>query len=164
MARIWEERHRRKKRDTAALRKNVAALREAYSKLDQQVKDLYESFGLGEISKAEYIAAKAATIQKRDATSKQLAEWVAKLENISEDGKLDNQFVARFRPHAEAEIEEITQEILSDILREVHVYPGGRLEIIWNYREEYTKMILELEGESQNGTQESLDLLQSRTT
>lgn len=164
MARIWEERHRRKKRDTTALRKNVAALREAYSKLDQQIKDLYESFGLGEISKAEYIAAKAAATQKRDAASKQLAEWVAKLENISEDGKLDNQFVARFRPHAEAEIEEITQEILSDILREVHVYPGGRLEIIWNYREEYTKMILELEGESQNGTQESLDLLQSRTT
>ena len=52
----------------------------------------------------------------------------------------------------EAEIEEITQEILSDILSEIHVYSGGRLEIIWNYREEYTKMMLDLEGEQQNGT------------
>lgn len=151
MARIWEERHRRKKTDTAALRKNIAALREAHSRLERQIKDLYTSFGLGEISRSEYRAVKAAAIQKRDAAAKQLAEWEAKLENTGEDGELQNQFVVRFRPHVEAEIEEITQEILSDILSEIHVYPGGRLEIIWNYREEYTKMMLDLEGEQQNG-------------
>ena len=55
-------------------------------------------------------------------------------------------------PYVEVEIKEITQEILSDILREIHIYPGGRLEIIWNYREEYAKMMLDLEGEQQNGT------------
>lgn len=152
MARIWEERHRRKKTDTAALRKNIATLREAHSKLERQIKDLYTSFGLGEISKAEYLTAKAAAIQKRDAASEQLAGWEAKLENTSEDGELQNQFIIRFRPYVEVEIKEITQEILSDILGEIHIYPGGRLEIIWNYREEYAKMMLDLEGEQQDGT------------
>ena len=76
----------------------------------------------------------------------------AKLENTGEDGELQNQFVIRFRPYVEAEIKEITQEILSDILREIHIYPGGRLEIIWNYREEYAKMMLDLKGEQQDGT------------
>lgn len=152
MARIWEERHRRKKTDTAALRKNIATLREAHSKLERQIKDLYTSFGLGEISKAEYLTAKAAAIQKRDAASEQLAGWEAKLENTGEDGELQNQFIIRFRPYVEVEIKEITQEILSDILGEIHIYPGGRLEIIWNYREEYAKMMLDLEGEQQDGT------------
>lgn len=144
MTHVWEERHRRKKRDTAALR-------EAHSKLGRQIKDLYTSFGLGEISRSEYRTAKAAAIQKRDAAAKQLAEWEAKLENIGEDGKLQNQFVVQFRPYVEAENEEITQEIIPDILSEIHVYPGGRLEIIWNYREEYAKMMLDLEGERQDG-------------
>ena len=88
MARIWEERHRRKKTDTAALRKNIAALREAHGKLERQIKDLYTSFGVGEISRAEYLTAKAAAIQKRDAASEQLAGWEAKLGNTGEDGEL----------------------------------------------------------------------------
>ena len=152
MARIWEERHRREKLDTAALQKNIAALREAHGRLERQIKDLYTSFGLREISKAEYLAYKAAAIQQRDSTAERLAALEAKLENTSEDGELQNQFVARFRPHVEAEIVEITLEILSDILSEICVYPGRRLEIIWNYREEYENLMLDLEGEYQNGT------------
>ena len=104
------------------------------------------SFGLGEISRSEYRAVKAAAIQKRDAAAKQLAEWEAKLENTGEDGELQNQFVVRFRPYVEADMKEITQEILSDLLSGIRVYPGGRLEIIWNYRDEYKKMMLDLEG------------------
>lgn len=117
-----------------------------------KIKDLYTSFGLREISKAEYLAYKAAAIQQRDSTAERLAALEAKLENTSEDGELQNQFVARFRPHVEAEIVEITLEILSDILSEIRVYPGRRLEIIWNYREEYENLMLDLEGEYQNGT------------
>ena len=145
MARIWEERHRQEKRDTAALRKNVATLREAHAKLKRQINDLYTSFGLREISKAEYLATKAVAIQQRDSAAERLAELEAKLENTGTDGELQNQFVSSFRPYVEAEIGEITQEILSDLLNEVHVYPGGRLEIIWNYQDEYKNMILDLE-------------------
>lgn len=67
------------------------------------------------------------------------------------DRELQNQFVVRFRPHLEAEIKEITQEILSDLLKEIHIYPGGRLEIVWNYRDEYENMMLDLKGSYQNG-------------
>ncbi len=116
---------------------DTAALREVHSKLERQVKDLYTSFGLGDISKAEYLAAKAAATQNRDAAAEQLAGWEAKLENTGEDGELQNQFVVRFRPYVEADMKEITQEILSDLLSGIRVYPGGRLEIIWNYRDEY---------------------------
>lgn len=105
---------------------------------------IHTSFGLGSITKAEYLTAKAAAVQQRDSTAARLAELEAKLENVGTDGELQNQFVVRFRPYVEAEIKEITQEILSDLLNEIRVYPGGRLEIIWNYREEYEKMMLDL--------------------
>lgn len=75
----------------------------------------------------------------------------AKLENIGTDGELQNQFVVRFRSHLETEVKEITQEILSDLLKEIHIYPGGRLEIIWNYRDEYEKMMLDLKGGQPDG-------------
>lgn len=144
LAHIWEEQHRSRQRDTATLRKSIAALREAHAKLDLEIKDLYTSFGLGSITKAEYLAEKATAVRQRDSTAVRLAELEAKQENAGADGELQNQFVARFRPYVEAEIKEITQEILSDLLNEIRVYPGGRLEIIWNYREEYEKMMLDL--------------------
>lgn len=144
MAHVWEERHRSKKRDTAVLRKSIAALRETHARLDRQIQDLYTSFGLGNITKAEYLAEKTAAVRQRDSTVARLAELEAKLENVGTDGELQNQFVARFRPYVETEIKEITQEILSDLLNEIRVYPGGRMEVIWKYRDEYENMMLDL--------------------
>lgn len=122
-----------------------------YDSLGRQIKNLYESFALGDISKTEYLAAKAAAIQQRDSTAERLAELETKLENTGMDGELQNQFILRFHSHVEADIKEISREILSD-LKEIHIYPGGQLENIWNYQEEYKNMMLDLEGEHQNGT------------
>ena len=63
------------------------------------------------------------------------------------NGALRNRFVTSFQKYTEAE--EITSEIVTDVLNTVFVYPDGRLEIIWNYREEYEKLLLSLYGDEQ---------------
>lgn len=150
LRRLWEEQHRGQEKDTAAMRKTLLELREKHGQLCQQVKGLYESFALGEISKLEYLTAKAAAAQQRDAASVRIAELEAALENTGLSGGLQNVFVSTFGKYME--VEEITGEIVTEVLKEVRIYPGGRLEIIWNLQDKLEKLVLTLQGDHQNGT------------
>lgn len=145
LCRLWEEQHRHQKKDTAAMRKSLAGLRIRHQQLCQQINSLYESFALGETSKAEYLAEKAAAVQQRDAVSTQISELEAELNNLDADGGLQNGSVSAFGKYLD--VEEITSEILSDILKEVRVFPGGRFEIVWNYRDEMERLMLDLQGD-----------------
>ena len=53
---------------------------------------------------------------------------------------------------------------MADVLQEVRIFPGGRIETVWNYRDELEKLILDLQGGQQDGEAKSLDLLQSCTS
>ena len=142
--RIWTEQHRQEKKDTAAMRKTLTELKATLSQQIQRSKDLYEMYGLGEISKAEYLAAKAAASEQRDRLTARIAEQEAALENTGADNNLENRFVSSFRKYTE--VQELTKEIVSDVLDKIAVYPGEQLEIVWNYNEEYEKMMLDVMG------------------
>ena len=115
-------------------------------------------FVMGEVSKAEYLAAKAAAVRQRNDTAAQISELEAVLDNMGVDGSLRNGFISAFGKYQE--VEEITDEIAADVLKEVRIHPGGRIETVWNYQDELKKLILDLQGDHQDGAQESLDLLQ----
>lgn len=142
---LWEEQHREQKKDTAAMVKSLSGLRETHQRLCQQINGLYESFALGEIGKTEYLASKAAAVQQRDSIAAQINELEAVLENTDKDGELINDFVSTFGKYIE--VEEITSEIVAEVLKEVRIYPDGRFEITWNFRDELKEPILDLQGE-----------------
>lgn len=98
---------------------------------------------MGEIEKAEYLAMKAAAIKERDATAGQITAMEASLENWGASGTLQNRFVDGFKQYAE--IQALTDDIVGDALDTVYIYPGGRLEIVWNYQDDFQKMLLDLE-------------------
>ena len=81
---------------------------------------------------------------------------------MNADGSLQNGFVSAFKKYLD--VEEITSEIMADVLQEVRIFPGGRIETVWNYRDELEKLILDLQGGQQDGETKSLDLLQGRTS
>ena len=143
LSRLWEEQHHKQKKDTASVKKDLAGLREAHQRLSQQISSLYESFALGEIGKAEYLAAKASAVKQRDNTAARISELEAALENLGADGNLQNGFVSTFGKYLD--VKEITSEITAEVLKEVLVYPGNRFEIIWNCREELKNLILDLQ-------------------
>lgn len=143
MSRIWEERQHKAKKSVAATVKTLSALKELHSKQTQKIKSLYESFFMGEIEKAEYLAMKAAAIKERDATAGQITAMEASLENWGASGTLQNRFVDGFKQYAE--IQALTDDIVGDALDTVYIYPGGRLEIVWNYQDDFQKMLLDLE-------------------
>ena len=81
---------------------------------------------------------------------------------MSTYGNLQNEFVSAFKKYLD--VEEITSEIMADVLQEVRIFPDGRIETVWNYRDELEKLILDLQGGQQDGETKSLDLLQGRTS
>lgn len=140
MSRIWEEQYHKKKLDASVARKSLADLKDCSEKLEQRIKGLYEDFALGAISKTEYLAAKAADLQEQDVLAEQIAALEARLENSDRDGKLQNRFVNSFQKYTT--VQEITEEILVEVLQEVIVYPDCGLEIVWNFREDYEKLLI----------------------
>lgn len=146
-SRLWEEQRRGQKKDTATMKKKLRVLRDTHQQYSQQIISLYESFALGEINKTAYLAAKAVLIEQKDAVAVEISELEAVLENVGTDGKLQNDFVSTFEKYAA--IDEINKDIIDDVLKEILVYPDGRLEIIWNYCDEYKKMMLDLGLEQQ---------------
>jgi len=147
LSRLWEEQRSEAKKGAAATTKVLSALKEKHSQQVQSIKDLYESFAMGEISKADYLAMKNAAIKERDAAAAQIARMEASLENQGANGTLQNRFVDSFKQYAQ--VRELTDEIAGDVLDSVHIYPGGQLEIIWNFRDELEKLLLNLQGGEQ---------------
>lgn len=132
---IWEEKNRRKKYDANAALKIITNLKEAQSKLENSIQELYEKFALGERNKAEYLTAKSAAVKKRDNVIEQRKEIEAKQKNRNDDESLKNQFADRFRQ--DADLEELIVEIVADVLEEVIIYPDNVLNVVWNYQESW---------------------------
>lgn len=142
LKRLWEEREHEQKKDIAAIERKLNTLEDSQRQFCRKITSLYESFALGEISKTVYLAEKAAVVQQKDGISAKIAELKAVLENAGADGKLQNDFVSTFDKYVA--IDEINKDIIDEVLKEVRVYSDGRLEIVWNYCDEYEKMVLDL--------------------
>ena len=133
----------------AAVKKTLSGLRETHEQLCRQIHGLYEAIALGEIGTPEYLSAKAAAVKERDLIASRMAELKATLENAGADGSLQNEFVSTFGKYTE--VEEITREIITEVLKDVYIYPDGRFEIVWNFRDELKKLILDLNGDDEDG-------------
>ena len=158
--RIWETRHQTEKTDFTAIQKQVASLRETCAQQDGQIKELYEALVSGSVSRDEYKAAKAMLVSRRDQVKARISELEIVLANANSDGKLNNPFVSSFQKYTE--VTSITKEMMMDVLKEVRIYPGGRIEITWNYCEDLERLLRDLhdEGSHQNEVQTSMDQLQ----
>lgn len=157
---IWETRHQKEKTDFTAIQKQVASLRETCAQQDGQIKELYEALVSGSVSRDEYKAAKAMLVSRRDQVKARISELEIVLANTDSDGKLNNPFVSSFQKYTE--VTSITKEMMMDVLKEVRIYPGGRIEITWNYCEDLERLLRDLhdEGSHQNEVQTSMDQLQ----
>jgi len=142
---IWEEKHRLKKQDPGSIRKSISRLRESCAALGNYIREIYEKTIFGEMGRDEYQKEKSVAMQKRDAIQFKIEELQAELQNAGADGKLENRFVDSFTKYTE--VEKLTAEITADVLQEIIVYPDRRLKIVWNYRDELEKLLLDINME-----------------
>ena len=152
-ARIWKERHSRKKSDAQGMRAELSRLDESRTAIESCTRELYEKFAFGEINREEYFSQKRAAAEKKDGISRRMEELEAGLRNAGTDGGLENRFVDSFEKYTE--IEELTADIIEDVLQEIIVYPGHVLNIVWNYQDDLEKLVLDIETDGQDGKSEA---------
>lgn len=141
-SRIWEEKRRLKKQGAGSIRKAISKMQESGRVLENHIREIYEKTVFGEMDKAEYLKEKNAASEKRDAIYSKIQELEAELQYAGADGKLENRFVDSFTKYTE--VEKLTAEIVADVLQEIIVYPGGKINIVWNYRDEMEKLLLDI--------------------
>ncbi len=134
---VWAEQQRQARKDRDIQEKRLLSLREALVRQANQTRGIYESFVLGEIDKEKYLSAKAAASKQKEGIIRQIAEMEAALEQNNSDIESEDKVAFGFREYER--IRRITQEIATAVLKEVRVYPGNRLEMIWNYRRDFSE-------------------------
>lgn len=137
--RLCEEQRRSKKEEAAAMRREMRVLQESLAQYKQKSKSLYESFAMGEITKSEYLSAKAAVQKAQEDIEERIGQIGATLDSLSIEDSLRDGIAPEFRKYAN--VEEMSPEILDDVLDEVRVFPGGRLVIRWKYQDEIMGML-----------------------
>jgi DNA invertase Pin-like site-specific DNA recombinase len=138
MDKLLREQQKEKTRDCAALRRNLTSLQEQLSQLKRQTKSQYEAFALGEVGKEAYLAAKASLRQKEETLSEQIAKLELSIEQTQlTDSNADGLAV---RLQSYLDVEQLTEDILGGLVEQVLVFPDGRLEIRWEFRDELERL------------------------
>lgn len=142
LSRIWEEKQRLQKQDTEGMWKNLSRLKESRSALDNHIRDIYEKTIFGEMDKEAYLKEKKLASEEKDQINQRIRELEAELRNASESGRLENKFTDSFQQYTE--IEELTADIVNDVLQEIVVFPDRVFNIVWNYRDELESLLLDV--------------------
>lgn len=147
-SRIWEEKHRQKQYDVKGMRAELAKLDVSRTVLDSHTRRLYEKFAFGELDRKEYLLEKSAALEKKNHISIRMEELEAELQNAGTDGRLENRFTDSFSRYTE--IEELTADIIEDVLQEIVVYPDHVLHIVWNYQDDLERLLFDIGIDDQN--------------
>lgn len=138
MDKLLREQQKKKVQDVTAMRRSVTGLQEQLSQHKRQMKSQYEAFVLGETGKEEYLSAKAASRQKEETLSEQISKLELSMEQAQFADSNKNGLAAPLQPYLN--IEQLTEGILDNLLAKVLVFPGGRLEIQWKFRDELGRL------------------------
>ena len=138
MDKLLIEQQKEQMQDVAAMRRSLSALQEQVAQLKQQTKSKYEAFVLGEIGKEVYLAVKAMSRQKEGFLSEQISKLELTMEQTQVVDRSKDGLAGKLRPYLD--MEQLTENILDNLLEQVLVFPGGRLEIRWKFRDELEKL------------------------
>lgn len=134
ISRVWEERQRCQIANQDVLKKNdfrkkLCMLKQSRNSLESHMRELYEKFAFGELEKEGYLRLKRAALEKCRDVSAQIEKL--ELEMTMDHGSMNEKREDKF-----AEIEKLAEDMTADILQAVIVYPGKRVQIVWDYRDE----------------------------
>lgn len=134
ISRVWEVRQRYQIEHQDVLknndfRKKLCMLKQSRNSLESYMRELYEKYAFGKLNKEEYLRLKRDALEKcRNAASQiENMELEMAMDHGSMNGRREDQF---------AEIEKLAEDMTADMLQAVIVYPGKRVQIVWDYRDE----------------------------
>lgn len=97
---------------------------------------IYEDFVEGKLSREQYLQEKAGIAEHLEELSAQIAVTKKTIEELSVKGQEDNAEITENRRFEEYRGQELSETMLSALIRKVIIAPDGGVEICWRYRDE----------------------------
>lgn len=105
--------------------------------------DLYPDWKSGILSQEEYLTIKANLSEKVEQLDEMIRNLEATAKQYTRGVDQENSFLAHFRKYGN--ITELTRGMLVELVKEIRVHEGGRLEITLNFQDEYAQLMEYLE-------------------
>ncbi len=129
---VRQERGRREKKDAG---KKLIALQNEKSRLDSRLQELYEGFVSGELSRETYLAKKGAITER----GREIADEMNRLERIAvESTATRSEVITKYICYAD--IDELTEDMLTGLVDKVNIYPGDVMEVKLNFADELEQL------------------------
>ena len=132
-----------RKTESASLQRHLKQQKAEREKCMQAMADLYPDWKCGILTQQEFVTIKASLHKKLE----QLDETIQKLESTAAQYEFgvdeENGFLANFRKYGT--ITELSRPMLLELVQEILVHDGKRIEIVLNFRDEYAQLMEYLE-------------------
>ena len=129
---VRQERSRQEKKDNG---KKLISLQSEKLRLDSRLQELYEDFVGGELSREKYLIQKSSITEREQEIA---AETVNLEQSMVESSTEQSEMIAKYIGYTE--IDELTAEMLSDLVKRVNIYPGDVLEVQLNFTNELEQL------------------------
>ena len=123
-----------RKTESAALQKTLEQQKAEREKYRRMSLELYPDWKSGILSREEYLSLKedlTGKIQALDTTIEKLHQTAAQYAGNPEQ---ENAFLAHFRKYRN--FAELTRPMLTELIHEIRIYEGNRMEIVLNFQDE----------------------------
>ena len=105
-----------------------------WDKYQKSMLELYPDWKSGILSQSEYLTLKSDLQSKLQTLEHSISQLQQSLSQYAEGCLEDNAFLRSFQKYHN--FTELTRAMLIELVREIRVYEGGRLEITLNFRDE----------------------------
>ena len=124
----------RRKTESTHLQKALEQQLSEREKFHRMMVGLYPDWKTGILTQEEYLTLKAELQAKLQALDDSIAKLRQTAGQYAGAMEAENQFLSHFCKHRN--FTELTRPMLTELVHEIRIYEGGRLEILLNFRDE----------------------------
>ena len=123
-----------RKKESAALEKTLAQQQSQRDSYQKAMLELYPDWKSGILSQSEYLSLKSDLLSKIQTLESSISQLQQTMEQYAGGMGQDNGFLSSFQRYHN--FTELNRAMLVELVKEIRVYEGGRLEIELNFQDE----------------------------
>ncbi|MBR7178780.1 MAG: recombinase family protein [Oscillospiraceae bacterium] len=124
----------RQRPESTHLQQSLATQTAERERCHRLLVELYPDWKTGILSREEYLTLKADLSGKIRTLDESIGKLRRTVEQYANGTEADNAFLRHFRKYQN--LTELTRPMLTELVHEIRVYEGGRLEIVLNFQDE----------------------------
>lgn len=128
--------------EQAFLRRELKTCKRVVDQAQQEKMMLYEKYTVGTITKEEFVAQKEQFAVQQENAALQISLLQRRLEDMEANAREASNVIHAIEGHTKyMGITELTPTLVKELIKEIVVYPGDRLHIEWNFRDDVASNI-----------------------